>query len=65
MFPFDLKVGDIVLEDGERLEVVGRPTATAGGKMTRAWVRRPDETIQREAAWEAWRRLRVVRAPAA
>jgi hypothetical protein len=26
VFPFELRVGDVIEEDGERLEVVGRPT---------------------------------------
>ena len=65
MFPFQLKVGDVVLEKGERIEVVQRPTSASGGKMTRAWVRAEGSDAQREVAWEAWRKLRVVRAPAA
>ena len=65
VLPFALQLGDIVLEDGARLEVVGRPTGVVGGKMTRAWVREEGQTGQREAVWEAWRKVRVVRKPAA
>src|SRR5262245_32546010 len=65
VFPFQLQVGDVVREDGARLEVVGRPTAMTGGKMTRAWLRAEGETVQREAVWEAWRKLRIVRSSAA
>jgi hypothetical protein len=28
---------------------------------TRAWLRREGETVQHEAVWEAWRRVRVIR----
>jgi hypothetical protein len=67
VFPFfDLRVGDVVLEeDGGRAEVVGRPTNASNGKTTRSWLRREGETVQREAVWEAWRRVRVVRRAAA
>jgi hypothetical protein len=43
-----------------RAEVVGPPTSAIGGKMTRAWLRSEGETAQREAVWEAWRKIRVV-----
>jgi len=65
VFPFQLRVGDVVLEDGARAEVVGPPTVTSGGKATRAWVRREGETTRREAVWEAWRKVRVLRSSAA
>jgi hypothetical protein len=54
-----------VFEDGARAEVVGLPESMRNGKTTRAWLRRQGETVQREAVWEAWRRLRVVRKVAA
>lgn len=62
VFPFQLRVGDVILEDGDRFEIVGRPTGASSGKMTRARVRRQGEEIQHEAMWEAWRKLRVIRA---
>ena len=66
MFPFTLRVGDVVLDDeGERLEVVERPTSYQRGKLVRAKVRRQALDVQHEVIWEAWRRLRVVRPPAA
>jgi hypothetical protein len=34
VFPFQLRMGDDVLDDGARLEVVGRPTGMRGGKAT-------------------------------
>ena len=65
LFPFELAVGDVVLEDGARLEVVDRPTSMSGGKMTRARVRREGDNVQHDAMWEVWRKLRVVRWSAA
>jgi hypothetical protein len=65
VFPFQLRAGDVILEDGVRAEVVGAPTSMKGGKTTRAWLRRDGETVQHEAIWEAWRRVRVVRRVAA
>jgi hypothetical protein len=61
VFPFQLRVGDVILEDGVRAEVVGAPSSLKNGKTTRAWLRREGETVQREAVWEAWRTVRVVR----
>jgi hypothetical protein len=55
------RVGDVILEDGVRAEVVGAPSSLKNGKTTRAWLRREGETVQREAVWEAWRTVRVVR----
>jgi hypothetical protein len=40
VFPFDLRVGDVIFEDGAHAEVVGRPTAASNAKTTRAWLRR-------------------------
>ena len=64
-FPDELVVGDVVLEEGAQLQVVGRPTATAGGKTTRAWVQREREPVQPEAVWEPWCRVRLARKSAA
>jgi hypothetical protein len=49
VFPFQLREGDVILEDGARAEVVGRPTNATNGKTTRAWLRREGETVEREA----------------
>lgn len=65
VFPFGRRLGVVVFEDGARAEVVGLPESMRNGKTTRAWLRRQGETVQREAVWEAWRRLRVVRKVAA
>jgi len=35
VLPLQLRIGDIVLEAGTRLEVVDRPTTVSGGKLTR------------------------------
>ncbi len=53
VFPFQLRVGDVILEDGARLEVVGPPATMRSGKMTRTLVRREGDTVRREAVWEA------------
>ena len=66
VFPFQLRVGDVILDAGdERTEVVGPPSTMVSGKMTRALVRREGDTVQREAVWEAWRKVRVVKRVAA
>jgi len=65
VFPLQLRVGDVLLEDGDRLEIVGRPTGGSGGKMTRALVRREGDITPHEAMWEVWRKVRVVRSSAA
>ena len=65
VLPFELKVGDVVVDDGVRLEVVGRPTGLRGGKIMRAKVRDLENQVQHEALWDAWRKLRVVRAKVA
>jgi hypothetical protein len=65
VFPFELRVGDVILEDGVRAEVVGAPSSLKGGKTTRAWLLREGEPVPREAVWEAWRRVRVIRRAAA
>ena len=49
VFPFELRVGDVIVDDGAHAEVVGRPTAASGGKVTRAMLRREGETIPHEA----------------
>ena len=65
VFPFELCVGDVILDEGRRAEVVAPPTAEKSGKTTRAWLRHEGETVQREVVWEARRKVRVVRSPAA
>ena len=65
VLPFQLRPGDFVLDDGARLEVVAPPASMRGGKTTRVMVRRDGDTSPHPAAWEAWRKLHVVRAPAA
>ena len=65
VFPFELRVGDIILEDGRQAEVTAPPIAEKSGKTTRAWLRHEGETVQREVVWEARRKVRVVRSPAA
>jgi hypothetical protein len=65
VFPFQLRIGDVILEDGGRVEVTGPPESMRNGKTTRAWIRREGETVQREVVWEAWRKVRVVKKPAA
>jgi hypothetical protein len=34
VFPFQLRVGDVILEDGVRAEVAGRPTNASNDKTT-------------------------------
>jgi len=65
VFPFQLRPGDMVIEDGARLEIVGWPTSISGGRMTHARVRPEGETVERDTTWEAWRKLHVVRTSAA
>jgi len=65
VFPYDLQPGDIVVDGDIRLSIVGRPMSVSGGRMTYARVRRDDETGERDAMWETWRKVRVVRPPAA
>ena len=65
VFPFELRVGDIIEEEGTRAEVVERPTGLSGGKMTRVWLRRDGDSVKTEVVWEAWRRIRVIRPTAA
>jgi hypothetical protein len=60
VFPFQLRVGDVILADGAPAEVVGAPTAMKSGKTTRAWLRRDGETVQREVVWDTWRKVRAV-----
>ena len=64
VFPFQLRVGDVVLEDGVRAEVVGAPSSVKNGKTTRGWIRREGEMVQREVVWESWQKVRVVRTAA-
>jgi hypothetical protein len=65
VFPFPLRVGDVVLDENGPLEVVGRPSSLRGGKLVRAVVRNPAADVRQEMHWEAWRKVRVVRKPAA
>jgi hypothetical protein len=64
VFPFQLRVGDVILEEGVRAEVVGAPSSLKNGKPTHAQIRREGETVQREAVWEAWQKVRMVRTAA-
>jgi hypothetical protein len=61
VFPYQLHVGDVILEDGTPAEIVERPTGTSGGKLTRAKVRREGEAAAHEVLWEAWRKVTLVR----
>jgi hypothetical protein len=45
VFPFQLRVGDVILEDGAPAEVVGTPAGMKSGKTPRAWLRRDGETV--------------------
>lgn len=65
VFPFLLRVGDIVLDGDAHAEVVSPPKAGPAGKTTRAWVRREGETVQHEVLWDAWRKVKVIRRAAA
>ncbi len=46
VLPFQLRVGDVILEDGTCAEVVGRPTGMSGGKLMHAWLLREGETVR-------------------
>jgi hypothetical protein len=61
VFPFELRVGDVILDDGAHAKVVSPPKAGPAGKTTGAWIRRDEETFQRQMVWEAWRKVRVIR----
>jgi hypothetical protein len=65
VFPFELRLGDVILEDGVRAEITGPPESMKNGKTTRAWVHRHGDAVQREVVWEAWRKVQVVRKSAA
>ena len=65
VFPFQLRRGDVVLDDGARLEVVGPPASMSSGKTARVMVRRDGDTSAHPAVWQAWRKLRVIRPSAA
>src|SRR5262249_4929399 len=41
--PLQLLVGDVILEDGDRFEIVGRPTGASSGKLMREQVRRDSQ----------------------
>jgi hypothetical protein len=65
VLPLQLRIGDVVLEEGTRLEVIDRPTTVSGGKLTRVIVRNAALNVRDERHWEAWRKVRVVRHSAA
>jgi len=39
VFPFELRVGDLIIVGGERVEVASPPKAGPAGKTTHVWVR--------------------------
>jgi hypothetical protein len=51
VFPFELRIGDVILDDGMRAEVTGPPESMKNGKTTRAWVHHEGETVQRAMVW--------------
>jgi translation elongation factor P/translation initiation factor 5A len=61
VLPLQLRIGDVVLEEGTRLEVVDRPTTVSGGKLTRVVVRNAALNVRDERHWDAWRKVKVVR----
>jgi hypothetical protein len=62
VFPYQLRVGDVIVEDGTLAKVVERPpTGASGGKLTRAKIRREGEAAAHEVLWEAWRKVTLVR----
>jgi len=65
VLPLQLRIGDVVLEEGTRLEVVERPTTVSAGKLTRVIVRNAALNVRDERHWQAWRKVRVVRRSAA
>src|SRR5262249_20925124 len=65
VFPFDLQPGDVVVDGEARLRIVGRPMSISDGRMTYARVRREGDTVERDAMWQTWRKVRVVRPSAA
>jgi len=65
VFPFDLQPGDVVIDGDLRLKVLGHPMSLSNGRMTYVTVRREGETVERDALWETWRKVRVVRSSAA
>jgi len=65
VFPFELRVGDVIVDEGIRAEVVAPPKTGPAGKTTGAWIRHEGETVQRAMVWDTWRKVRVVRRAAA
>jgi hypothetical protein len=65
VFPFQLRVGNVIDDLGAFALVVEWPTTSSGVKMTRAWVRREGAAVKSEILWENWRRVRVVKRAAA
>jgi hypothetical protein len=56
VFPFELRVGDMIDDDGMRAEVVSPQKTGPAGKTTSAWTRRAGEIVQRQTVWDAWRK---------
>jgi len=65
VFPFDLQPGDVVVDGDIRLKILGRPMSLSNGRMTYFRVRREGDTVERDAMWETWRKVRVVHPSAA
>jgi hypothetical protein len=65
IFPFELRLGDVIDDEGTRAEIVAPPKAGPAGKTTNAWIRRDGETVQRHTVWDVWRKVRVIRRAAA
>src|SRR5262245_10626120 len=55
VFPFALRVGDVVIEDEGRYEIVGPPANLRGEKLVRALVRPLDGGVNRGGTWDARR----------
>jgi len=55
----------VVIDGDLRLKVLGHPMSLSNGRMTYVTVRREGETVERDALWETWRKVRVVRSSAA
>ena len=65
VFPFDLQPGDVVVDGDIRLKILGRPMSLSNGRLTCVTVRREGDTVEQEALWQTWRKVRVVRSSAA
>lgn len=51
MFPFRLRVGDVIDDLGAFALGVERPTTSSGGRMTGAWIRREGAAVKSEILW--------------